>query len=139
MTVRFTNLKQFERDIKRFIKKTQIAPDTVARRLALSVFRGVVQRTPVDTGYARANWQMAKGVQPTGNPVPKPASGNVLPPPTPDNLPSTGIPVYWVVNNVPYIIPLENGHSKQMGRGYMVRRTLVAVQNEIRTILKELQ
>lgn len=138
MAVRFTNLAQFQRELEQFTKKVKIAPDTVARRLQFSVFRGVVQRTPVDTGWARANWQMAKGARPTDNPVPKPAKGNVISEPQPRAQPTAGSSVYWVVNNVPYIVPLENGHSKQMGKGYMVRRTLVAVQNEIRTLLREI-
>lgn len=138
MTVRFTNLKQFEKELQRFTRKTGIAPDVVARKLQFEVFKGVVQRTPVDTGWARANWQLAKGPRPDGIVGSKPSAGTVLPEPAATNVSIGQAPVYWVVNNLPYIVPLENGHSKQMGKGYMVQRTLVAVQAEIRALLKEL-
>lgn len=138
MSVRFTNLRAFERDLKRFSKATRIAPETVAKRLQFEVFDGVVKRTPVDTGWARSNWQMARGARPEDNPVPKPAADTVLAAPLAKNPVMGPRPVYWVVNNVPYIVPLENGHSKQMGKGYMVRRTLTAVQANVRRLLKEL-
>lgn len=140
MSIRLTNVAQFEAELKEFQRRTKIAPKTIAGRLALSTFRGVVQRTPVDTGWARANWELRQGsALPTEPSVPKPSRDNKLAAPRAKLPPAPEFPVYWVLNNVPYIVPLENGHSQQMGKGYMVRRTLVAVREEIRTLLRELR
>lgn len=140
MTIRFTGTKEFERDLKKFARTTRIAADQVARNLTFDIFDGVVERNPVDTGWSRANWLVGTNVRPEGVPVPKPAENNVLPPPKfPGVLPNPNSAVYWVVNNIPYIIPLEEGRSKQIGKGFMVRRTLVATQARLRKILRDVE
>ena len=137
MSVKFTNLRAFEKDLEKFARETQTQPDALARNITFQVFKGVVERTPVLTGWARANWQVTKGSPATGT-TPKPSENNVLSQPQLPGIPAGGIPSYWVTNNVPYIVPLENGHSKQIGKGYMVRRTIGVIQANIRSILKTL-
>lgn len=140
MTIRFSNLPEFNRALNEFAKCAGEAPDKICRELAFSIFRGVVQRNPVDTGYSRANWQMAPDRPPTGNVYNVKSRDNQYPAPQPRLARSSNprAPVYWVVNNVDYIVKLEDGYSKQMGKGYMVQRTLVAAEEQIKRKKKAL-
>ena len=137
MGIRFTNVRQFEKELNQFVNKTGIAPGQVAQKLTFDVFSGVVKKTPVDTGWARANWIFTED-QPSTQLKPKPSENNVLPEPQTPNIQSRKFPIYWIANNVPYIIHLENGHSKQMGKGYMVRRTIAAIRSNIKALLRDL-
>lgn len=53
------SLRQFRVDLRKFAKSLDIKIETVMRRTALGIFSGVVKRTPVDTGTARASWQLS--------------------------------------------------------------------------------
>jgi len=97
----------FKGSIEAFSKKTGIALDTVLRKTVLQILSGVVEATPVDTGRARANWQVSVG---SSNPL-------VVDTITPDVVGremaviatlKAGKPVY-IFNNVPYILVLEYG------------------------------
>jgi hypothetical protein len=90
----------FTADIAGFISKAQDRFDTVFRKTALEVEKRVVIRTPVDTGRARAGWGLAMQGKFTA----------------------------VLANNVPYIVKLEYGHSKQAPAG-MVRPTLAEFSN----------
>jgi hypothetical protein len=90
------------------------------RKLALGALSGLVLRTPVDTGRARGAWAASIGgssPQPTGS-ADKSGSGTI----------TTGAAVIarqvgfqsvTIENNVPYIIPLNDGHSGQAPAGYV--------------------
>lgn len=84
---------------------------------AFHVWNGVTLATPVDTGRARAAWNMAVGsadlsVPPEGRYAgPTPPAIGAIPP---------GAPVI-VSNNLPYIAPLNNGHSQQAPAGFVER------------------
>ena len=76
----------------------------------------VIERTPVDTGFARANWfPVVNGRQAAGG------TGAVV-----ASVSFSGVQVgdrIGVVNNVEYIRALEYGHSQQAPQG-MVRVTV---------------
>jgi len=151
LTIEFTNVKSFERSLNDFVEKTKAAPGEVATRIAfqafgakiagpfgLTTFAGVVDRTPVDTGWARGSWNIAEGAPDLSIP-PKPEKGTILAAPRaspPLNPPE--FPVWWVTNNLKYIGELEAGRSKQMDKGFMVQRTLVALEAEINQTLRNL-
>lgn len=59
----------FKADLQAFADRTRIKGDTVVRKVVGDVFAGVVQMTPVDTGHARANWQVSLG-DPNGLEIP---------------------------------------------------------------------
>jgi hypothetical protein len=85
--------------------------------LALAVDTRIVQGTPVDTGRAQANWFMSEGVMRTDTTESK----------TPEARPRlTGNTVIFIANSLPYIVPLEYGHSSQAPQG-MVRKALAEV------------
>lgn len=117
---------------KRFF---QLASDIEAntndlvKKVAVRVHYELVLQTPVDTGQARSNWQMALNYPPTGT----------LGPYVPGQFGSTrgrnaqeaiiaGLNALdakkpgqdiWIVNNLPYISGLNDGASYQAGAGFV--------------------
>ena len=92
------------------------------RKITLSLYRDVIIGTPVDTGRARANWQLAIGSAPasvlnkTDKGRPKSDSGasgsEVRKANQKMGVRKAGRAVF-IANNLGYIGKLEEGHSKQ--------------------------
>lgn len=149
MSIVLTNTIAFERDLKKFAEKAKILPGLVAKRLAFEVFAGVTSKTPVDTGYARANWKFREGnIDKSVLDKTQFGAGGGASAAKGYNDAETGkirstkagkTPVYYITNGLPYIHALENGHSKQSGKGYMVARTVNDVKQNISRLLKELE
>lgn len=49
----------FALQIGEFVRRAKLAPETVVRKVATDLLTGVVLRTPVDTGRARASWAVS--------------------------------------------------------------------------------
>ena len=93
--------------------------DLVKRKLALELFAELLQTTPVDTGRARAGWNL--GPMLTNNVPPKDKSGygydvsmNVNPAMAPKDA-----PIIYIYNNVEYIGRLNAGSSTQAPREFV--------------------
>ena len=56
----------FSREVTLFAKKAESSTDKAVRAITFSLFREVVQRTPVDTGRLKGNWQVSQGAPATG-------------------------------------------------------------------------
>ena len=130
---------EFIRSLRAFADKD--VPElirTVHRKITLEALTRLVLRTPVDTGRARANWQVAIGARPQGE-VQFPSRAHHLftePPSEPPPLSTAGqeavdqgqkvveqIPAFaisHVTNNVAYILKLEDGGSRQSPHGMLV-------------------
>lgn len=118
-------MSNFNADLARFIKKTDLAADVVVRKVALQVYAGVTKKTPVDTGRARANWNMSVGsvdysVDEEATKVQRPALKK-----------GDGEKAIYITNNLPYIQVLEEGSSTQAPNG-MVEVTLNEVRSQFR-------
>jgi len=125
-------MSTFNFDISKFVDKTSKTADAEVRKICLDLLTGIVLKTPVDTGRARANWftsvgspsaNVTEATDPSGSatissaigPISK-AVGNVL----------------WITNNLPYIYRLEfEGWSKQAPAG-MVRVTINDIARQLR-------
>lgn len=114
----------FSSDIKKFSEKTEKAYNAVFRGTALDLARRIIKRTPVDTGRARANWKVQINIAPsivsdssdkTGARTMKEASNVISRYKFGDSI--------FIVNNLPYIEALEDGHSDQRPNG-MVKVTV---------------
>jgi len=103
-------------------KEWQLAVDDITEAVAgigLLVLRGVVLKSPVDTGRFKGNWIVSSG-SPSDETTEKTdkaggvtiEQGAAVLNGYPDTLP----PIY-VQNNLPYANRLENGHSKQAPNG----------------------
>ncbi len=118
---------KFVLDLEAFGDLAIDSANIVVRKTSLGLLSGIVMDTPVDTGRARANWQTTIGA---------PASGQVIAWNGPGGAASaaltegaariedvSGDVAIFLTNNVPYIEPLEFGHSRQAPGG-MVRRNI---------------
>jgi hypothetical protein len=96
------------------------------KKLVFDIFGRIIDKTPVDTGRARNNWQMVIGENPgdvvedtsdkTGNAAKEKGYSNCAGLAFGDNV--------TIYNNLPYIVPLEEGHSSQTDPHVMVRGSL---------------
>lgn len=121
-------------DLKGLSKRmTQIAVNVEGntnkkkRVIALEVDKYVVLQTPVDTGRARANWQVGLGAAVT-EATERTDFGNVL---QENERILDGVKSgqdVWLSNNVDYIGKLNEGHSKQANPGYIQAAVIVGVR-----------
>lgn len=92
--------------------------DTAVRKATLRLFRSVVLRTPVDTGRARANWNVSFGAADYSVTVSTNQARGLAEAEKALALPVGGIT--YISNGLPYIRLLEHGYSRQAPQG-MVR------------------
>lgn len=115
-----SNIREFSLGCQRFTAGIDDHVGRIHRAVALEGLRGVVLMTPVDTGRARANWQVttdAPAVLATektdrsgGRAIAEGVGviGTVKP-----------YSVTYIANNVPYIEELEGGSSRQAPAGML--------------------
>jgi hypothetical protein len=125
---------EWVRKLRYFGDKT--VPEAVMlaqKKISMAVLRGLVLNTPVDTGRARGNWDVTIDVQQFENSELLDKSGgqaiargqevvNAI-----NRLGS----VIFIQNNVPYILSLEHGSSKQAPAG-MLKLTLQSIRAQLR-------
>lgn len=117
----------------------------LTRRAALAVDAAVVLATPVDTGRARANWQVELGAPASGTVDPEDQSGQAA-----IDKGKAQIEQYKggssinITNNLPYIERLNDGWSAQAPAGFVEKAVMVGVdaivaeaQNIVDGIVKE--
>lgn len=112
------NLNQFGDKIKRVAADVPKNANEIVRKVALAADQTIVMATPVDTGRARANWQVGIGAAPAGTVEysggGSGAAGYAIG--AAQNVVTTykGQPGgIWLVNNLPYIQRLNEGWSAQ--------------------------
>lgn len=130
----------------RLAKGVEVASFTVTKQQALDAQRLLARETPVDVGTARSNWRISVGRPlvgqiPAYSPYPsrhrKPYSGGgskseganlsgVM------NQGKSRLANYtkgsiYVSNNIPYIGPLDRGHSRQTSAGFVARSVALSV------------
>lgn len=124
--------------INKIMAKLNHVTEKGAIDLALNIHGSLTEDTPVDTGWARANW-----IPSVGSPTPR-AVGT---PGQPDaGAVTQGImevsrwkiadgPIY-LTNNVPYIQQLNSGSSKQAPAGFIEKNVQVMTNRANRRRLK---
>lgn len=117
----------------RFSEAIGVAIETVQRKLTTDIHTGITRRTPVDTGRARASWQIGTGEPNTTAPAP----GTYAEPSTPAFIVDGTSPTF-VTSSLEYIEKLENGSSKQALAG-MVVITLLEEEAKIEQLLAGLK
>lgn len=130
------NIQQFKADVLRFADKLKIGAGLAQKKIAIDLWSSITRRTPVDTGRARANWFLTVGAPSTEVAhLDAKGPGSVPEPPMPDVSGIDGTQSVFIINNLPYIEALENGHSKQAPNG-MVRLAIQAAELRMRNALK---
>lgn len=123
--------RQFSIDLNKFKLKNREMATTVFRKIALDLDQSVVLDTPVDTGRARGNWFPSINTPSQENNNDKSRyskNGASVTNRIKEKLSSLHFgQVFWLTNNVEYILELEAGKSKQSPEG-MVDRNLTRIQ-----------
>jgi hypothetical protein len=122
------SVASFNVDLNKFATSMDIELETVVRKLAFEVYKGVTQKTPVDTGRAKANWMLGYGS--INSTITNNTTFTLVQPPK-----GSGKRPIYITNNLPYISKLENGSSKQAPNG-MVNLTMNEVQRSIRNVVR---
>jgi hypothetical protein len=125
----------FALDIAAFAEETGLELELVTRKLALDGYTRITEKTPVDTGRARANWNIGVGQPDTQLTDTDADTGIVDAPSRPTLRKGDGENAIFITNNLPYINELENGSSKQTPRG-MVAVTMLELEAGMRNVLR---
>lgn len=124
---------KFKADLNKIAELFGTTVGVARRRIALQVWTGVVRMSPVLTGRFHGSWHLTEGSLDTS--VLPPAPNGTLNFYSRPSLPSLPKPdsfqVSWITNNLPYAVPLEEGHSGKAPQG-MVRVTLASVEARLR-------
>lgn len=132
MVGKIGSFERFNAEVKKFAKDlTEVELVLFHKKVSFEAFSRIVQKTPVDTGRARGNWQLTIGAPAEDVLENFPDAFNVLGSAEDE----AGIEralsqlsdlkpfqVVFISNNVAYIIFLEEGTSKQAPQG-MVAET----------------
>lgn len=96
------------------------------RSVSMKVLRGVVVRTPVDTGRLKGNWQVGIDSAPSGTSA---STSNAAISKGGAMLKRVTIDTksIYIVNNLPYAVPIEEGHGGR-NPGVMVKATLAVLK-----------
>lgn len=118
-------------DLTRFTEKRVVA-------IGLGIVANLRQDTPRDTGWARSNWVPSVGrpADPLREPPGRPSAGDVATARAAQAAGEAELAGFdlekgsvFVSNNVPYIIPLNNGSSRQAGEAFVERAVERAVRD----------
>jgi len=100
----------FVDQMKGFEIKTSRKFDQLGRKVALELFRRVILKTPVDTGRARANWQVTIGAIASGTVEIDDKRGTAtIGKATAASRGFKAGDTIYLTNNLPYIMRLEEG------------------------------
>lgn len=136
----------FQADLKRFAEATKRNLNDAVRGVVLELGTRIVQRSPVDTGRFRGQWQIAAGGPDirTNEPFDKQALGS---PPSATtfarwqgevNAATIGS-TFYITNSLPYARKLEyEGWSSQAPAG-MVRVTVVEYGQIIQQVINKVK
>jgi hypothetical protein len=118
-------------DISKFIDKTSKTADAQVRKICLDLVTGIVLKTPVDTGRARANWFTSIGSPSDNITESTDANGSSTIAGSLGAISKATGNVLWITNNLPYIYRLEfEGWSRQAPAG-MVRVTVNDITRQL--------
>lgn len=118
----------FELQLAEFAAQAKDAIDASLREIIIELGGSLIRMSPVDTGRFRGNWQFsitapAGGTLDTVDPTGAETTARLVGDSIEFRAGTTG----FIVNNLPYAIPLEYGHSDQAPGG-MVRITQARFQ-----------
>ena len=158
------NVEEFHADLRAASRAFHLTVEQTVRAIVIELLRGIVMKTPIDTGRCAGSWNVRGGepdawLLPEGTAMTRDeALSSVL-----DRVSKVdfgGLDVYWIFNNLPYVhvleyglypnppkkgsyvkgagyvIKSEGGYSKQAPAG-MVRITIAEVEVHVEFIIRE--
>ena len=128
---------QERRQIRAVVRGLERVTERIIVKITTDVTANLIEDTPVDTGWAQANW-----VPSIGAPVVKDLAGAERNVQSASSEQSAGIAEVlgyrlrrarvFISNNVEYILALNDGHSSQRPAGFVQRAIRKAVTIDIR-------
>ncbi|AEP08890.1 HK97 gp10 family phage protein [Micavibrio aeruginosavorus] len=116
---------------KAYEEKVLGTQEKVTRLIALKVFNNIVENTPVDTGRARANWNIDLNTVDVSLVDPSGMEGGSYDG-TEKALPVIGSyklnDTIYISNNLPYIRPLNDGSSTKAPAGFVDAAVQIGVR-----------
>ena len=109
-------------DLNIYAEDTEEAAIKAAAEVTITAYQGIINKTPRDTGRAQNNWNVSP-LKPDLSTTESTARGDERS--AAENATTVALKVggdIYIANNLPYIRPLEYGHSP-ISKG-MVRRTI---------------
>lgn len=98
-------MAEWSMDLTKYAEKKKVEIKEVRKSYAFALYSSIVKKTPVDTGRARANWNVSVGspdTSTTEDTATTPMSKSKMPDPKGDES-------IFISNNLPYITTLEYG------------------------------
>lgn len=136
-------------DVENFSKRTIGNLNEIMRVSAITLFKNVILKTPVDSGRARGNWQCTIGKRASGTLDVTDKTGSVTIQKMVDIMSKALITKgVFLTNNLPYIQKLEYGGYNDGGTGKvsggfsiqapegMVRISLKEIENDLPEIIE---
>lgn len=117
-----SNARSFTAGIGGWVEGGEDEVGKIHRAATLDLLREVATETPVDTGRARANWQVGRKRPPTGETDDTDTSSGASSTVSRESEEIARIrpfSISYVANNLPYIGSLNDGHSKQAPKGFV--------------------
>jgi Bacteriophage HK97-gp10, putative tail-component len=119
----------FTMQLQAFQVKTEKQIKASIQKIAMEVFKRVIEKSPVDTGRFRANWGCSIGSPYVGTYDITDKDGNATKVKIMQIIAKwDGTDSIYLCNSLPYSLKLEFGSSKQAPGG-MVRLTIAEMQN----------
>jgi hypothetical protein len=126
----------FTLHLKKLADKAGANADAVAKKVIIDVFSSVVEKSPVDKGTFRGNWQLGFGEVDANIQSPDDKSGSATIAKANSELTKfDSKKITYISNSLPYAQRLENGYSNQAPQG-MVRLTVLEFRRFIRKAVK---
>lgn len=128
------NSAAFRRQCAKFFKAARERPIAFANAVSLALFTGFVRKSPVRTGRFRGNWNAQPDPSPIiSNDVDLSGDATIERGKAAIKAILATQPRVFLLNHLPYSIPLEYGHSRKQAPHGMVRVALA----EVTTIIQE--
>ena len=119
----------FGASIANYAKLTNLSLNDAAVAVCTQASVNIIKKTPVDTGRARGAWFAS--INDMSSEVSETRSENEAIISATMTAQKAGGAVFTLTNNLPYIVGLEYGRSKQSPAG-MVRFTVEEINNDLR-------
>lgn len=127
-------IEEFNAALKKILKKNKENQRKILATISHSGLRELQRATPKDTTRAAASWNNTVNKAPSEWKQPE-GKDHYAMPPFRDMSNIKYDSLVNLSNNIEYIIPLEEGHSKQ--RKYFVRDTVAAITTQLTTATRK--
>ena len=138
-TVKVYKPEAFEVAVGDLARELGIGVEYVLTKVGLEMHDEIVEKTPVDTGRAQASWNFTvDSVREESKPPGKypSAKSDAKKGRDAESKKVTPASTVYITNNLPYILPLEHGHSGQAPNG-MVSTTVARFQEFVKDAVEK--